>query len=136
MLKSQIRLAVKERLTISVSNNPEVVIRVNCTVESYEAIFGAHSKHAVTIEELTPHLNAGWHERIVNEDFDFTHVLPKGMWVYLSKSRPLKEYIEHDDGSLVELHTGRGHFMVLRFVRSYGTRAQWNGRHGAIMNTD
>ena len=128
-LKKQLRLQIKEKLSISLNNNPQVIVKIPCKEEVYENIFGTASskRRSLSIKKVTDLLWAGWDERILNQNLEFAYVVDK-VWVLLSKTRPLSEYTVKD-GKLVEIRTEKWDNLSFRFVRSYRGHTQWHERH-------
>jgi hypothetical protein len=129
-LKQTLYVSIKERLTVSINHNPEVVIRLPCRLQEYSALFGAStSKQNLTLQDMVPHFGDNWWVRITNRRYDFAYVCSDGMFVYLSRARPLVEYVQ-EDGVLVEQLTDRGHNLTFRFLRDYGSRREWEDNYG------
>lgn len=127
--KAALRLAVKEKLRISVIQNPQCVVRIPISLLVFEEAFTscAHTRDRHLMSELNTILGHDWDLRIINKEGDFAFVNARGVYLKLTQMRPITEYVEIN-GRIEEHRLERGHVLLFRFIRSYGTHQEYQQR--------
>ena len=72
-------------------------------------------------DDLNELLGEGWHFRGLNSIGNYCYVVPNTVEYYLSRRRPLVEFIPGSNGSPIKLCTPQGFMLDFTFVRGDGT---------------
>lgn len=119
----KLQIGIKNHLTFHRAHDPIVTLRLDCDKETFETIFGNLGKNKIIKNnELDKILGENWHTRIINCYGEFCTVVDETVVILLKKHRSLKEYVQCDDGSLVEQVTEKGCYVLFRFVKTEGKK--------------
>lgn len=129
VLAETLKLQIREKLTVSVNNHPEIILRIPCASDVYSGTFGNISK-TPEIEDLNRMLGPAWNYRIVNRKYEFAYVKEGTITQHLTRCRPLTDFQLEDNGTLTERQIDRGYVLTFRFVRSYGAESEFKTMFG------
>ena len=129
LLKSKLALLIKDHLTFHRDHDPVVTLRLDCDPEVYYEIFGNLTSDKVKSglkfnnEDLNGIFKTNWDRRILNKYGEYSCIVDNSVIVSLRKKRCLREFVQNEDGYLVEEITEKGHILTFRFVRTEGKLA-------------